>query len=622
MKILRYLLGVAVLSYSATAMPWWINNSSNRSFDDNSRMGNKRDSSSYFQHNKGRHQQINQHRGRFSAQNQHQNRRMAMGNRNNGNRGMNSRQGSRGRNGMNQGGMGNMGSAWQTTHFASYKLCARCHNNLKDKSGQDVSMPKDWRSTMMANSAVDPLWQAKVHSEILRNPSFKGVIEKKCSTCHMPMAKTQAQFDNQKIEIFGNGFLNKNNKYHKLAMEGVSCSLCHQIKPDNLGSESSFSGGYLVDEITKKPYRKIYGPFKNPFERPMIRMAKYQPVYSSHIKKSELCATCHTLKTPTVYENNVVGHFPEQTPYLEWKHSDYSKNGLTCQKCHMPEANGGVKISRMPRFLPEREPFAKHYFIGGNVFMLSIIRDNAKSLGVQATTDEFNKTIKRTLDMLKNKTAELHIGAVSIKNGVLEFPVIVENKTGHKFPSGIPIRRAWLHVVVKDKTGKVIFESGAVKPNGEIIGSDADREIYNYEPHYDVITSPEQVQIYEAVMKDYNGNITYTLLNAYEYAKDNRLLPEGFDKSSAPSDIAVKGNAKNDENFIGGSDAVLYKIDTKGAKGPFTITVELRYQSISYPFFKDLVKDAGKSTYVRKFQSLYNTKANTGIVIDSKQITY
>ena len=584
MRFLAYFMGIVVLSFSVNAMPWWMNN------------GNSRNQ----MHGKN-NQSVQSERG-------------GMGNRN-GMRNMNHRNNM----GMNNGGMGNF---WQTTHFASYKLCARCHNNLKDKTGEDVSIPKDWRSTMMANAATDPLWQAKVHSEILRNPAFKSVIEKKCSTCHMPMAKTQAKFDGKKIEIFGNGFLNPSNEYHKAAMEGVSCTLCHQIKPDNLGSESSFSGGYLVDEITQKPYRKIYGPFKNPFERPMIRMAKYQPVYSSHMEKSEHCATCHTLKTPSVYQNNVVGHFPEQTPYLEWKNSIYASNGKTCQKCHMPEANGGVKISRMPRFLPERSPFAKHYFVGGNVFMLSILRDNASSLGIQATATEFNRTIQRTLDMLKNKTAKVSIGTVSIKDGVLEFPVIVENKTGHKFPTGIPIRRAWLHVIVEDVTGKTVFESGAVKNNGEIIGSDSDKDLSRFEPHYDVITSPEQVQIYEAIMKDYNGNVTYTLLNAYDYAKDNRLLPEGFNKSGASSDTAVKGNAKNDDNFIGGSDTVLYKINTKGAKGPFTITVELRYQTVPYPFFKDLTKDANRSSYVRKFQSLYNSKSNTGIVIDRKQITF
>jgi hypothetical protein len=572
MGILNYILGVLVFFSPLYAMPWWMQSNQN---------------------GKNRHFHGKQFKGQghFNGQ-------------------RNSR--------------GNMmsSSSRNSSLFATHETCIRCHNNLRDSKGNDVSIIRDWKGSMMANSALDPLWQAKVSSEIIRNPSLKSVIEKKCSTCHMPMAKTQAEADNEKIEIFETGFLNKKNKYHKLAKDGVSCTLCHQIKQDNLGQESSFSGGYLIDKITKKPYRKIYGPYQNPFDRPMIRSSGFQPVYSKHIKKSELCATCHTLKTPTVFQGNIVGEFPEQTPYLEWKHSNYSKTGQTCQKCHMPQAEGSVKISRMPRFLKARQPFSKHYFVGGNVFILSILRDNASSLGVKASRAELNRTIQRTLDLLKNNTAEVNIGTVSIKNGILEFPVIVENKAGHKFPSGIPIRRAWLHVVVKDKNGRIVFESGAVKKNGMIIGADSDIDPYRFEPHYDVITSPDQVQIYETVMKDYAGNITYTFLEAYEYQKDNRLLPEGFNKETASEDIKPKGEAEEDENFIGGSDTVLYRINTKGFKGPFTITVELRYQSVSYSFFKDLIKDADKSQYIKRFQNLYNKKSNTGIVIDKKEVLF
>ncbi len=102
--------------------------------------------------------------------------------------------------------------------------------------------------------------------------------------------------------------------------------------------------------------------------------------------------------------------------------------------------------------------------------------------------------------------------------------------------------------------------------------------------------------------------------------KDNRLLPEGADKGV--SEIAPRGKAYNDENFIGGSDTVLYRVNVKNAKAPFTITAELRYQSVSYSFYKDLIKDADKSKYIKRFMNLYKTRSNTGIVIDRETVRY
>ena len=68
-------------------------------------------------------------------------------------------------------------------------------------------------------------------------------------------------------------------------------------------------------------------------------------------------------------------------------------------------------------------------------------------------------------------------------------------------------------------------------PNDRIDGNDAVEGPLDFEPHYETITSPDQVQIYEPIMlKQATEAVTYTLLRAYEYAKDNRLLPAGFDK--------------------------------------------------------------------------------------------
>ena len=50
--------------------------------------------------------------------------------------------------------------------------------------------------------------------------------------------------------------------------------------------------------------------------------------------------------------------------------------------------------------------------------------------------------------------------------------------------------------------------------DGSIEGADTDDDFNHYEPHYDVITEPGQVQIYEAIMQNSDGDVTHTLLRA------------------------------------------------------------------------------------------------------------
>ncbi len=163
-----------------------------------------------------------------------------------------------------------------------------------------------------------------------------------------------------------------------------------------------------------------------------------------------------------------------------------------------------------------------------------------------ATRAQVDETVARVLDQLQNRTATVSIDSMQIDGGTLQAAVTVTSQTGHKLPSGYPARRAWLHVTVTDGAGSVIFESGAFNPDGSIAGNDNDADAALFEPHYDLIDSPDQVQIYEAIMQDVAGAPTTTLLSGAGYLKDNRLLPDGFDKATAGPEIAVYGEAAGD----------------------------------------------------------------------------
>lgn len=486
-------------------------------------------------------------------------------------------------------------------HFSGSGNCSKCHNDIRDKNLKDVSIITDWSSSMMANSARDPFWQAKVRSEINRTPSLENLINDKCTRCHAPMANEAIKKLDQTISVFSEGILDSSNNYHDEAMDGVSCTLCHQISNTaTLGSNVSFSGGFDINDS-----KYIYGPFDNPITAPMVNQTGYTPVYSSHIRESKVCATCHELKTPyvdaegTLLSKTSDDEFPEQTPYSEWLNSDY-KDQKSCQSCHLSRTDGVIIASRPTTISTLRNDFAIHDFIGANKMMLNILDKYRDQLGV--ISNNFAETIHKTENMLAG-SSEIKLEQSTLMNGILTFDLKISSNTGHKLPTSYPSRRIIVHTRITDSRGKVIFESGRVNDNGSVEYLDSDENPLSFEPHYRQITSAEQVQVYESIMANSDDQVTYTLLRAKEYKKDNRILPNGFDKQSAGKDIAVKGIAFTDDDFIAGSDQLQYQISGLNDE-QYKVEVELLYQAIGYAFAQDLFKET--DAVVSDFKKMYD----------------
>lgn len=507
-------------------------------------------------------------------------------------------------------------TSFRSKHFSGSGICAQCHNDIYDEAGTDVSIVSAWETTMMANATKDPFWQAKVRSELNRTPSLTKVINDTCTRCHAPMANEEARKAGDPVQsIFDDGILTKGNPYHNLAMNAVSCSLCHQISPKgNFGTEAGFSGNFAVDSYENKKDRLIYGPFENVLTSPMQNFAQFTPVYGEHIKTSKLCASCHELTTPYTDENgNIISgkddQFPEQTPYSEWLFSDFSEFG-SCQQCHMERSSGVVIASSPPHLETKRSGFAQHSFLGSNRLILSILQNNREALGVKPK--DFSKSLANAAALLR-RAAKLKINDATLQDDNLTFSVDINSETGHKLPSGYPSRRVILHVTIKDEKDNLIFETGKVNKDGSVVELDSDMDPLTYEPHYETITSAKQVQAYETVMHDYKDNITFTLLRAKSYLKDNRLLPNGMNKNTIPRQIEVHGKALLDNDFIGGGDVVKFKIPVLKSK-EYHIQAELIYQTLGYAFAQDLFKDQGKE--ISQFKQMFNASSLKSTITD------
>ncbi|MCC6600792.1 MAG: hypothetical protein IT223_08970, partial [Crocinitomicaceae bacterium] len=509
--------------------------------------------------------------------------------------------------------------------FIGSGKCGGCHGldpvefaNITEE-GEEVSPAENWRATMMANSAKDPFWQAKMAHEIAINPQHTQELVNKCTACHAPVGRFTSLMNGEPDYSIA-AMLEDS-----LAMDGVTCGACHQQRINNLGNH--FSGTLTFHSDT------IWGPYISEemdfpiFSAAMNNFVGYEPLGNHIVSQSEMCATCHSLITETVDLNgNFTGEtFVEQATYHEWLNSSFNEDESLqkeCQGCHMPALDESIIIASGYSFLPRREPFAQHWFIGGNSFMLELMKNRIDELGITATTDHFDTVIQRTLYQLQNETANVEIEQNEVDGDTARYTVRLTNLAGHKFPSGYPSRRAYIEFIASDSNGNEIFHSGKLNNMYEVVGNDPQME-----PHYDLINSEDEVQIYEMVMADTEGNITTVLERADHLLKDNRLVPLGFSTlHNAYDTTKIVGSAAGDPNFnhIDGiegtaNDEVRFHIPLHGFDGEMNVTAKLMYQSVPPKWNFDMFTVDNPT--INAFEEMYWAEGADPVMVGSAAIS-
>ena len=309
--------------------------------------------------------------------------------------------------------------------------------------------------------------------------------------------------------------------------------------------------------------------------------------------------------------------------------------------------------------LPTRDGFARHTLVGLNLFMIKMAQQFPEVLGIPVMdpmlTAKGMAPLQRTeAKMVENaqfNTAELFVlknryDTDDAGNKFLDVTVRVENKAGHKFPSGVSFRRAFLEFEVIDSKGATVWHSGATDPYGVLInaetGDPLKGELWydntctktvkqdDYQPHYQVITQPTQVQIYQEVKLspgdrfgtgekpscapdakvDPSANLTTSFLSICHTQKDNRLMPAGtlpyearvelskimglgnptFDGSETEAEMLAHevgaSNVGDDPDYVtGGGDTLDYRISVGDLPDDVaSIRATLHYQATP-PFY-------------------------------------
>ncbi|WP_353571768.1 hypothetical protein [Candidatus Albibeggiatoa sp. nov. BB20] len=342
----------------------------------------------------------------------------------------------------------------------------------------------------------------------------------------------------------------------------------------------------------------LYGPFKNVAEKPMQHALGMTPEYNPYIKDSQMCGTCHTINLPDIGSTkdkhpiltqaatnpllSNYNHSIEQATFLEWQNSIFAQKGNTkfasCQDCHMPshldpiDAKNDVQVKDIKTKIatiqdadypttentlpvedidiPVRDEYHRHSHVGLNAFLLEIFEQFPEVLGVHKQDPmTFAKngpdfTIKNMLYQAEHQTADVGVKINSIENGKLLATVTVKNKVGHRFPSGVAFRRAFLEFQVLEGD-TTIWASGRTNAAGVIIDGEGkplktefldqkgDDGKYLYQPHYQKITCQDQVQIYEELNQNSDHEFTTSFVHRVHHVKDNRLLPTGWQFGSS-----------------------------------------------------------------------------------------
>lgn len=527
---------------------------------------------------------------------------------------------------------------FESDHYSGNGVCASCHNDqnegdaatmvvYEESGARDVSIGRAWQTSTMANSARDPYWHAVLASELHRFPNLTEEINDTCTRCHAPMANDFAKKEGLSMQVFDSGStetgdlvqgiysMDTTHEMFNHAMDGVSCALCHQIADDgNLGTDQGMSGGWIVNAFPVENIqdRPAYGQYTDPDQGYMRQQSAYTPVYGAHISSSDTCGSCHNLKTEPVDKQGQpvpgVAHFAEQMVYTEWENSIFDDAGSeprSCQNCHMPKVNQPIPLASAGGTLARPE-FAEHTFLGANTVMQDMLKQFKAELGVSADISDadFDESIARNRQFLKT-SATLELQNSRLDENKIIMDVKITNLTGHKLPSGYHSRRAYLHVLVTDADGQVIYENGQIRADGSIVGVSEDASPDSYEIHYDRITSATQVQVYQGITGDAEGDQTHSLLAATQFLKDNRLTPAGFDKNTVPDDVAVKGAAATDDDFNNGQDTVTYEI-AGNSKPPYSTLVELRYQPLAFGSVMSLFAESDEIDQVDMFRTIYD----------------
>ncbi|UCH89340.1 MAG: hypothetical protein JSV49_01445 [Thermoplasmata archaeon] len=341
--------------------------------------------------------------------------------------------------------------------FETPDKCDNCHGGYD----QAVEPAYNWRGSMMAQAARDPLWMACLTSAnqdsiyATGNPNAGDL----CIRCHSPTGWLE-----------GRSEPTNTNALRTSDFDGVQCDFCHRMidpfaalnqpdvpaETDNtaksmaqttrerdlslLSKHHYFDGTPFLDPNTNLPKYYGDGTLPNYVEHGSGQFfvdsgnaksgpyfdasARHKMYYSRHHKSQMFCSSCHDVSNPVLASVTMSIDTPEKQAPQSYFHvertssefmlSDYGSGGAStnipgvpfadsCQDCHMRDVTGKGCNKRGALI---RDDLPLHDFTGGNQWILGILATADQS---SANYDEYNYQI---LSGQKYEGAQIEVNGI------------------------------------------------------------------------------------------------------------------------------------------------------------------------------------------------------------------
>ena len=341
-------------------------------------------------------------------------------------------------------------------NFATAKYCGHCHQEAHAQ----------WRQSAHSNSNR-PIWY-------LRNVNLltaqKGVeYTRHCEGCHDPIA------------LFAGVLTEGGPGKRPYDQDGITCTVCHSIqKVDTRGTGSYVMGipAVLVDEEGKPVTHSVSDA------EILANLDRHsKAVMKDFYRTSEFCSSCHKAALP-----RSLNDYKWQRAislYDEWQGSAFSKQSplpfyvkdsvSTCQTCHMQR-----EALESPDPGAKKGQLASHRWLGANTIIpkfygfdeqarriVQFLQNNVFNVDLFALEhgDASDTSVPQTV------SAPLGLVAYSVAPGErLTADVVIQNKgIAHSHvPEQRDMYESWVSFTVKDATGKILSESGFLKPGGDL----------------------------------------------------------------------------------------------------------------------------------------------------------